>query len=375
MARKKPDTSTFEGRIKKQGYHKVGSHSAAKLCKYSRDSILGKNLCYKNKFYGIRSHQCLQCSPVLQFCNLSCKFCWRIMPELNNSKSGQPASPATLHASSQKNRQASPAAQFAGSQNSSAASACSSSGWLPLPKNFSWDEPQLIADGLIAEQKRIMSGFRGNEKADKNRAKEAMEPKHVALSLIGEPALYPKLSKLLEIFHKKGMTTFLVTNGTLPEAIKNLNPLPTQLYVSLVAPDGKTHAKVTQASSEAAKKNWQNYLKSLELLNFLSKKTRTVLRMTVAHGLNDQNPQGFANLILLSQAHYIEVKSMVYVGWARNKERGLRLEDMYSMDEIRAYAKNLAAATGYIYEDEHLPSRIVLLCKDEAARNSRILSF
>jgi len=332
MPRKKPDLSTFEGRIIKQGYHKVGTHSATKMCKYAKDSILGKNWCYKNKFYGIRSNRCLQCSPTLQFCNLACKFCWRLIPETKT-------------------------------------------GWADTGGNFEWDEPQFIADGLIAEQKRIMSGFGGNEKADPALATESMEPKHVALSLIGEPAMYPKLSKLLEIFHQKGMTTFLVSNGTYPNALKNLNPLPTQLYVSLVAPDEKTHAQVTQAKGEIAKKNWQNYLKSLDVLNSLSAKTRTVLRMTVAHGLNDQNVQGFADLISRSQAHYIEVKSMTFVGWARNKERGLRLEDMYSMGEIRAYAKKLAELIDYIYTDEHEPSRIVLLCRDKQAEKNRILKF
>ncbi|MFA5108169.1 MAG: 4-demethylwyosine synthase TYW1 [Candidatus Micrarchaeia archaeon] len=331
-ARKNIDLSTFDGRITKQGYHKVGMHSAAKMCKYAKDSVLGKNWCYKNKFYGIKSNRCLQCSPTLQFCNLACKFCWRLIPETKT-------------------------------------------GWADLGADFSWDTPEFIADGLIVEQKRIMSGFLGNEKADKKLAQEAMAPKHVALSLIGEPTMYPKLSKLLEIFHKKGMTTFLVSNGTYPNVLKNLNPLPTQLYVSLVAPDEETHAQVTQASGQIAKQNWKNYLKSLDVLNSLCKKTRTVLRMTVAHGLNDGNVQGFADLIVRSQAHYVEVKSMTFVGWARNKERGLRSQDMYSMDEIRAYAKKLAELTGYIYTDEHEPSRIVLLCRDKTAKDNRLLKL
>lgn len=250
-----------------------------------------------------------------------------------------------------------------------------SSGWVPLPKNFCWDEPEFIADGLIAEQKRIMSGFLGNQKADKTLAQEAMYPKHVALSLIGEPVLYPKLSELIRIFHKKKMTTFLVTNGTLPKALKALTTLPTQLYISLVAPDEKTHAAVTCPPKGMAQKNWQNYLESLEYMESLRGKVRTVLRMTIAHGLNDQNLQGFADLIKLAQPDYVEVKSMTFVGGARNKKRGLRLEDMYSMDEIRETAKTLAKLTGYIYAFEHVPSRIVLLCRDETAQKNRILKF
>ncbi len=326
------DVSTFEGRLRKQGYHIVGSHSANKMCKYAKDSILKIHWCYKHQFYGINSHRCLQCSPVLQFCNLACKFCWRVIPETK-------------------------------------------SGWLNIPKDFKWDEPQFIVDNLILEQKRLMSGFNGNVKADKQLAQEALQPKHVAISLIGEPTMYPRLSELIDIFHKKKMTTFLVTNGTFPTVLKQLNPLPTQLYISLVAPDEKTHIKVTQQCESYGKQMWENYLQSLDFLKEASKKTRTVLRMTVAHGLNDDNIEGFAQLIKRGLPHYVEVKSMVYVGWARNKERGLRLEDMYTIEQIRDYAKKLAQLTGYIYTDEHVPSRVVLLCKDEDAKNNRIIKF
>ncbi|MEM4137198.1 MAG: 4-demethylwyosine synthase TYW1 [Candidatus Anstonellaceae archaeon] len=332
MRKKNVDLSTFEGRIKKQGYHQVGLHSAAKICKYAKDSILNKGGCYKHKFYGISSHQCLQCSPVLQFCNLSCRFCWRIIPETKT-------------------------------------------GWLKMPKEFKWDEPEFIAEGLIKEQKRIMSGFGGNIYADKQKVKEALNPKHVALSLIGEPTLYPKLSQLIEEFHKRNMTTFLVTNGTNYKALKNLKVLPTQLYISLVAPDKKTYQYVTNISESQAKVFWANYIKSLKLLNKLSSKTRTVLRMTLAHNLNDFNLEGYAKLINIAKPHYVEVKSMVYVGWARNAQRGLKLSDMLTMEEIRKFASDLADLTNYIYTDEHELSRVALLCRDKQAQAQRILKL
>ncbi|MCX8163194.1 MAG: 4-demethylwyosine synthase TYW1 [Candidatus Micrarchaeota archaeon] len=332
MRKKNIDLSTFEGRIKKQGYHQVGAHSAAKICKYSKDSILGKEGCYKHKFYGIASHQCLQCSPVLQFCNLSCRFCWRIMPETK-------------------------------------------SGWLKMPPKFQWDEPEFVAEGLIKEQKRIMSGFKGNPNADQKKAIEAMQPKHVALSLIGEPTLYPKLSELIEEFHKRKMTTFLVTNGTNFNALKNLKTLPTQLYISLIAPDLKTYQYVANVSQTQAKIFWSNYLKSLKLLNKLSSKTRTVLRMTLAHNLNDFNLEGYTKLINLARPHFVEVKSMVYVGWARNAQRGLQLSDMLSMQEIRKFAKSLAALTNYLYTAEHKLSRVALLCRDKEAQKNRIINL
>ncbi len=326
------DLTTFEGRIAKQGYHQVGKHSAVKICKYSHDALLGKESCYKNRFYGLSSHQCLQCSPVLQFCNLSCRFCWRLIPETKT-------------------------------------------GWLQMPPAFQWEDAKSIADGMILEQKRIMSGYKGNPKALKQRALDAMQPKHVALSLIGEPTMYPKMSELLSEFHKRKMSTFLVTNGTLPKALEALTVLPTQLYISMVAPDEKSYAHVTQQTDAAAKMLWKNYLQSLDYLAAAGEKTRTVLRMTLSHNLNDFNPDGYAQLIKRGKPHYVEVKSMVFVGFARNAGRGLQLGDMLTIEEIREFAKKLADLSGYIAADEHIPSRIVLLCRDEKTRKEKMIDF
>ena len=39
-----------------EGYRLVGNHSAVKICGYCRKSITGKDVCYKNTFYGINSY-------------------------------------------------------------------------------------------------------------------------------------------------------------------------------------------------------------------------------------------------------------------------------------------------------------------------------
>ena len=49
---------------------------------------------------------------------------------------------------------------------------------------------------------------------------EGMEPKHCALSLVGEPIMYPEINTLARLLHQKGISTFLVTNAQFPEAIK-----------------------------------------------------------------------------------------------------------------------------------------------------------
>ena len=33
--------------------------------------------CYKGTFYGVKSHTCMQMSPVVDQCNLACTYCWR----------------------------------------------------------------------------------------------------------------------------------------------------------------------------------------------------------------------------------------------------------------------------------------------------------
>ncbi|MCX6769071.1 MAG: 4-demethylwyosine synthase TYW1 [Candidatus Micrarchaeota archaeon] len=322
-----PD-SLLEALIR-QRYQVVGKHSAAKLCGWAGKCLCDSGDCYKSKFYGIATHRCLQCTPVLMFCNHSCVFCWRMMPE---TKLG--------------------------------------AGDLP-PGAFEWEKPEKIVDGLIAAQKTIVSGFGGNEKVSRKKYLEACEPKHVAISLTGEPAMYPHLDGLIEEFHKRKMTTFLVTNGTFPERIAKMRTLPTQLYVSMVAPNEEVYKTAIRPVSEGL---WKKYCEMLQIMPELGKRTRTVLRMTLARGVNDSDLEGYASQIKTAQPHYVEVKSMVFVGGARQPSRGLSLSSMLTMDEIGEIAKKLAKMTGYLVSDRHAPSRIVLLCKNvEVEKNRRIV--
>ena len=68
---------------RRQGYHLVGGHSAVKTCHWARKSLStgGREHCYKQRFYGIPSHRCLQMTPSLGRCTQSCLFCWRATPE------------------------------------------------------------------------------------------------------------------------------------------------------------------------------------------------------------------------------------------------------------------------------------------------------
>lgn len=51
-----------------------------------------------------------------------------------------------------------------------------------------------------------------------------MQVRHCALSLVGEPIMYPHINSFIRLLHKKHISTFLVTNAQFPEAIKELVP-------------------------------------------------------------------------------------------------------------------------------------------------------
>ena len=319
----------LKAKMAKQGYHFVGDHSAVKICEYTANGLQGKTLCYKYSFYGIKSWQCIQATPAVG-CDLSCNFCWRLIPEEHGFK------------------------------------------WNELNAVEKWDDPVYIVENMIKEQRRIISGYKAmaDTEAKMQRWKEGNEPRHVALSLTGEPLFYPRMCELLKEFHKRGISTFLVHNGTLPEALEKLNPLPTQLYVSLQAPDKETYINVTRPKIPNA---WERFLDALSVMKTLN--TRKVLRMTLVKGVNMLNPEGYAELIKRASPNYVEVKGFSYIGGARESARNLQYTSMPSHEEIRAFAKRLSELTGYIHAAEHMPSRIVLLCRDEESKRNRIIDF
>ncbi len=313
--------------MKKQGYHFVGRHSATKLCSYTISSLKGGTTCYKNKFYGIRSWRCMQTTPAIG-CDLACVFCWRIIPEEIGIK------------------------------------------WNELNALDKWDDPEEIAEDLINEQKRMMTGYKGNPKTDMKRWEEANDPAHVTFSLTGEPLFYPKMNELIAAFHKRGISIFLVTNGTMVNALKKLTTMPTQLYVSVQAPNKEVYEKTTRPKIPNA---WEKFQEFLEI--FSKMPTRRVFRLTLVKGLNMVDPKGYAELIKKGNPDYVEVKGFVFVGGSRSPERGLSYSQMPSGEEIVKFAKEIAAESGYLYTDFHEHSKVALLCRDEEAQKNRIIKF
>jgi len=222
-----------------------------------------------------------------------------------------------------------------------------------------WDEPEEIVEASVKAQLKILTGYRGNPKTNRVKFRDALKPRHVAISLAGEPTLYPQLGELIKCFHRRGFTTFLVSNGTFPEALTKLSEEPTQLYVSLCAYDEQSFLKTCRPQIPRA---WEKLNQTLASLP--SFKCPTVLRLTLVRHLNMKHPELYAKFIEKANPTYIEPKAYMYVGFSRLR---LGFENMPSHEEIRNFAEELAKETGYHILDEASESRVVLLSRLEKA--------
>jgi len=219
------------------------------------------------------------------------------------------------------------------------------------------DAPEDIIEEAVQAQLKILSGYKGNPKTDQEKYKEALTPKHVAISLTGEPTLYSPLDFLVRGFHKRGFTTFVVSNGTVPEALSQLSEEPTQLYISVSAFDKKTFLKTCRPQIPAA---WEKLNETLSLLP--SFKCPTVIRITLARNLNLEHPELYAQLIRKANPTYVEPKAYMHVGFSRLR---LGFENMPTHREIQKFATQLTKEMGYNILDESPQSRVVLLSRLE----------
>ncbi|VVB89420.1 S-adenosyl-L-methionine-dependent tRNA 4-demethylwyosine synthase [uncultured archaeon] len=296
-------SSATQALLKKHGYHLAGTHGAVKTCLWLNKSLRSEGGCYKAKFYGIASHRCVQMTPTL-VCNHRCLHCWRAI-EVQTE----------------------------------------------VPEK--WDSPEDIVKDCLAEHRRLVSGYGGSEVMNRAKWKEAFVPKHVAISLSGEPTIYPYLPELIDAFHKKNMTTFVVSNGTNPQMLKQI--CPTQLYISLNAPDEDTYEKVCAPLGDT----WENIQQSLEAMK--ESKTRTAVRITLTRDVNMIDPEGYAHLIKLAEPDYVELKAYMHLGFSRKR---LSRDNMPSHYDVRIFSEHVADALGYCIADESEASRVVLLSKD-----------
>ena len=303
-----------KAKLKKAKYG-VYNHSAVELCHWTKKSFSNEGTCYKHKFYGISTHRCMEMTPTAMNCENRCVYCWR---------------PTEFYDT------------------------------LEMPENLV-DEPDMIVNNLLEERRKLVVGHYGNTKTDKLKLDESLFPQHYAISLSGEPTMYPKLPSLIKYLRtlENTKSIFLVTNGQEPEMLQRLideGALPTQLYLSNNASNKKMFTLINRPRYSDAWSRWQ---KSLELLSRMD--TRTVLRMTMIRNFNDStNYLGeFADLIRRGNPHFIEIKSYMHIGMSTQR---LESSDMLEMNEIRNYSHLLCRSLDlFATMDESEISRIVVL--------------
>jgi len=223
------------------------------------------------------------------------------------------------------------------------------------------DEPDVIVENLIEERKKLIVGFYGNTKNNKKKLDESLLPTHYAISLSGEPTMYPKLPQLIKYLKslKATKSIFLVTNGQEPQMLERLadeDALPTQLYLSTNASNRKMFYRINRPRHNDA---WERWLKSLHFLADVN--TRTVLRMTLIRDYNE-NPQfvnEFAEIMLQGNPHFVELKSYMHIGMSTQR---LKKDSMLEMNEVQKFSNELyKKMSGFSIMDESEISRIVVL--------------
>lgn len=286
-------------RLRRQGYLFFSplSGAALKPCLWCKRALTGGEQCYKHQFYGIESHRCAQISPTLT-CNHRCLFCWR-------------------------------STEYEAVESE------------PCP-------PETIISGLSKLQKKALAGYKPSHGVSPERFLEAVHPRHIAISLSGEPTLYRELPMLIDQFHELGCTTFLVSNGSMPEQLDRCRPY--QMYVSLTAPDRETYLRICRPYEDY----WDRIRESLNLLS----SRRSAVRITLVEGINDYDAASYGAMISESGSSFVEVKGYMYLGYSRNR---LTRSHMPSHEKVRAFAAAIARHSGYRIRDENCNSRVVCL--------------
>ncbi|XP_077168917.1 S-adenosyl-L-methionine-dependent tRNA 4-demethylwyosine synthase TYW1-like isoform X2 [Paroedura picta] len=253
-------TPALREALTKQGYRLIGSHSGVKLCRWTKSMLRGRGGCYKHTFYGIESHRCMETTPSLACAN-KCVFCWR-------------------HHTN------------------------------PVGTEWRWkmDQPDVILQEAIENHQNLIRQFKGVPGVRGDRLEEGMLPKHCALSLVGEPIMYPEINRFLRLLHDRNISSFLVTNAQFPVEIRNLEPV-TQLYVSV---DASTKESLKKIDRPLFKDFWQRFLDSLKAL--AEKQQRTVYRLTLVKAWNVEELQAYSELVSLGKPDFIEVKGVTYCG-------------------------------------------------------------
>ena len=276
-------------------YALVGSHSAVKLCRWQKSMMRGRGGCYKWSFYGIQSHRCMEATPSMGCAN-KCTFCWRLG-----------ANPTVKD-------------------------------W-----NFQTDPPVALVDEMIRSHQALVQNARGIPGATETGVSEALEPKHCALSLVGEPIVYPRINEFTDELHRRGISTFLVNNGQFPEAIRDLRPI-TQLYLSV---DAATKEDMKKLDRPIFADFWERFNASVDFM--AAKSGRTTFRLTLIgdNNMGAEDLPRYADIIRRGRPDFVELKQ-VTPAFQGHKASPFRMSNVPAWDSVTAYATKLAEAIGAV---------------------------
>ena len=317
-----PKTSPTYAALTKQGYTIIGSHSGVKICRWTKSALRGRGSCYKNSFYGIKSHLCMETTPSLS-CSNKCVFCWR-------------------------------------------------HGTNPVSTTWRWqvDDPQMIFDGAKEGHYKKIKMMKGVPGVRAERFEEAMRIKHCALSLVGEPIFYPRINEFVGLLHGQGISSFLVCNAQHPDQLASLRRV-TQLYVSI---DASNRESLRRIDRPLHRDFWERFQSCLDILREKRFLQRTVFRLTLVKGFNiDKEIDGYADLVQKSLPCFVEVKGVTYCGTSSSAGAGLTMQNVPFYGEVVAFVEALDAALArrglhYGIAAEHAHSCCILL----ASRRFRI---
>nr|XP_033487560.1 S-adenosyl-L-methionine-dependent tRNA 4-demethylwyosine synthase TYW1 [Epinephelus lanceolatus] len=279
-------TPALRAALTKQGYKLIGSHSGVKLCRWTKSMLRGRGGCYKHTFYGIESHRCMETTPSLACAN-KCVFCWR-------------------HHTN------------------------------PVGTEWRWkmDPAEKILQDAFEKHQSMIRQFRGVPGVKPERYEEGLAVKHCALSLVGEPIMYPEINTFVRLLHSHHISSFVVTNAQFPQEIRSLVPV-TQLYVSV---DASTKDSLKKIDRPLFKDFWPRFLDSLRALG--EKRQRTVYRLTLVKAWNVEEMQAYSELIALGQPDFIEVKGVTYCG--ESSASSLTMANVPWHQEVVAFVQQLA---------------------------------
>jgi wyosine [tRNA(Phe)-imidazoG37] synthetase (radical SAM superfamily) len=344
-------TNEFVEKYTKTTYRIVGSqkHSAIKPCHWLEQRLMtgrDNRNCYKEVF-GVKSHRCMQNTPSMPFCNHQCVFCWRDIElgSLGTEFIVDPDEPKELvddmirhHVDIIKNHL--PLRRYLDNYeimidilyymllnkkyhtiNSLSQALHVSNNKIEravnLLKNQKFIHPDnslrnFIIDREISccidsreEIRNLINAILTNPDDIMQAHGEAMIPNHAAISLDGEPLLYPKISGFIEEFRKRNMTSFVVTNSTLPKVVESLDSFPSQMYFTLPATNEKLYKKVCRPM---IKNGWSKIMETMDLIESLN--TRTLIRLTAVKDLNinEEMVKDYIKIIEKANPNFFEIK-------------------------------------------------------------------